>query len=64
MILTTILILPCIESDNTQNIQYIKNFQINSSGIFFKKGAGNYHIKLSELERYKFFTFYLFALVI
>lgn len=34
MILTTILILPCIESDNTQNIQYIKNFQINSLGIF------------------------------
>ena len=34
------------------------------SVISFKKGAGNYHIKLSELERYKFFTFYLFALVI
>lgn len=34
MILTTILILPCIENDNTQNIQYIKNFQINSLGIF------------------------------
>lgn len=34
MILTTILILPCIEGDNTQNIQYIKNFQINSLGIF------------------------------
>lgn len=34
MILTTILILPCIKSDNTQNIQYIKNFQINSLGIF------------------------------
>ena len=34
MILTTILILPCIENDNTQNIQYIKNFQINCLGIF------------------------------
>jgi hypothetical protein len=34
MILTTLLALPCIESDNSQNIQYIKNFQISSLEIF------------------------------
>lgn len=47
MILTTILILPCIESDNTQNIQYIKNFQINSLGIFLAIQKNHENIMVS-----------------